>query len=77
MAVIEPPVLRLINFSIEFIIKCDASGVDFGVVLMHGGQPLAFFSKNLKGKALLLSTYKKELIALVSAMAKWRPYLLG
>lgn len=34
-------------------------------------------SKLLKGKALLLSTYEKELVVLVGAVQKWRPYLLG
>lgn len=31
----------------------------------------------LKGRVLLLSKYEKELLALVSVVAKWRPYLLG
>ena len=31
----------------------------------------------LKGKALHLSTYEKELLALVTTVHKWRPYLLG
>lgn len=44
---------------------------------MQEGQSIAFYSKTLKGKALLLSTYEKELLALVSIVAKWRPYLLG
>lgn len=38
---------------------------------------MAFFSKALKGRALELSIYEKELYALVSAVQKWRPYLLG
>lgn len=42
-------VLKLPDFSTEFIIKCDASSVGLGVILMQGGQPLAFFSKALKG----------------------------
>lgn len=46
-------------------------------VVLKSGQPLAFISKALKGKALILSTYKKELLALVTAVRKWRPYLLG
>jgi hypothetical protein len=44
---------------------------------MQGNRPIAFFSKALKGMALHMSTYEKELFALVSAIQKWRPYLLG
>lgn len=33
--------------------------------------------KALKGKELLLSTYEKELLAWVTTVRKWRPYLLG
>jgi hypothetical protein len=36
-----------------------------------------FFSPALKGRALLLSTYEKELLALVTSVQKWQPYLLG
>jgi hypothetical protein len=44
---------------------------------MQAGRPIAFLSKPLKGRALFLSTYEKELLALVIAVQKWRPYLLG
>jgi hypothetical protein len=44
---------------------------------MQSNQPIAFLSKALKGRALHLSTYEKELFALVTAVQKWRPYLLG
>ena len=43
---------------------------------MQNQRPIAFQRQFLKGKALLLSTYE-ELLALVTAMHKWRPYLLG
>lgn len=42
---------------------------------MQKGQPIAYLSKVLKGKALLLSTYEKKLFALETVVQKWRPYV--
>ena len=44
---------------------------------MQNQRPIAYHSQALKGKSLALSTYEKELLALVVAVKKWRPYLLG
>ena len=71
------PILALPDFNQSFIVKCDASCIGLGVVLMQGGQPISYFSKSLKGRELSLSTYEKEFLALVTAVQKWRPYLLG
>ncbi|RVW13442.1 Transposon Tf2-2 polyprotein [Vitis vinifera] len=76
-AVTSPPVLALPDFSIPFTIQCDASSIGVGAVLMQPGRPLAYMSQAIHGKALQLSTYEKELMALVLAVKKWRSYLLG
>ena len=44
---------------------------------MQEGRPLAFHSESLKGRCLHLSTYEKEFLAVVKAVKKWRPYLVG
>ncbi|XP_042984686.1 uncharacterized mitochondrial protein AtMg00860-like [Carya illinoinensis] len=73
----QPLVLALHNFQSPFIVECDAFDEAMGAVLLQGGRLLAFYSQALKGKLLLLSTYKKELLALVLALKKWQSYLLG
>lgn len=69
--------MRLLDFSKVFVVECDASGSVIVVVLMQDGMPIAFLSKALKGRELHLSTYVKELLAIVMAILKWRCYLLG
>lgn len=71
-----PTVLALPVFSKSFVIECNASGRGLGVVVMKEGKPTAYLSQALKGKSLSLSTYEKELLALVLSIQKWQPYLL-
>lgn len=47
------------------MVEWDALGIRAGVVLIQEGKPFAYLSKGLKRKELSLSTYKKELLALV------------
>ena len=73
----HPPVLALPDFTKPFVIECDASGISLGAIFRQNHRPLVFHSQALKGKGLLLSTYEKELLALVITVKRWRAYLVG
>lgn len=51
------PVLALLDFTKEFMIKCDASDQGVGAILMQNCRPIAFFSKVLGLRNLSKSAY--------------------
>ena len=71
------PVLALPNFTEEFVVETDASGVGIGVVLMQKGHPLAFINKALSSTHQALSVYDKEMMAILFAVKKWHYFLIG
>jgi hypothetical protein len=71
------PVLALPDFTLPFVLECDTFGKGIGVVLMHGGHPIAFKIRNLSQPKRLYSIYDKEMLAIMHALTKFRQYLVG
>lgn len=76
-AMIHTPVLALLDFTQQFIIETDASKEGIRAVLMQNKRPLTYLGKKLGPKNQLLSTYEKEFLSLLTAVTKWKHYLLG
>ncbi|GKD47889.1 putative polyprotein, partial [Tanacetum coccineum] len=88
-AMIQSPILALPNFAEDFVIETDASGIGIAAVLQQNKHPIAYLSKTLAPKHQSLSTYEKELLAVILAFqkidrrittpfqSKWLPKLLG
>lgn len=70
-------VLALPDFNKMFVIKCDASGVGTKGLLMQERRSLAFTTMASAPSHMELSVYDKEMIAIVHAITKWSPHLIG
>ncbi|PHT78822.1 hypothetical protein T459_16874 [Capsicum annuum] len=70
------PVLSLADFTKSFIVETDACAKGIGAVLMQDGRPITYFSKTIAPKNWGLSTYEKEYLAVLSAVDRWRHYLM-
>jgi len=80
-ALILAPIIQPPHWSLPFEIMCDASdyavGVVFGQTMDKKHLAIAYASKTLIGPQLNYSTTKKELLAVVFAINKFRSYLVG
>jgi RNase H-like domain found in reverse transcriptase len=62
--------LALPDFTKSFTVEINASQDGIGVVLMQDRQSIAFLSQKLGIKSQDLSTYEKELLALITVVIK-------
>jgi hypothetical protein len=70
-------VLALPNFTLPFVLECDAFGEGISAVFMQGGHPIIFESWKLSQPNILYSIYEKEMLAIMHALTKFRQYLVG
>jgi hypothetical protein len=59
------PVLALPDFTLPFVLQCDASNKGIRAVLMQGGHPIVFESRKLSQLERLYSIYDKEILAIM------------
>lgn len=75
------PLLQYPDFSRPFIVTTDASNVAIGAILSQGSigsdLPISYISRTLNKAEINYSTTEKELLAIVWALKKFRPYIYG
>ena len=74
------PILLQPDFDKQFILQTDASALGMGAVLLQEGpakklQPVEFFSATFTPTERNYDIYERELLAIMKALAHWRPYL--
>ena len=78
---VEAPIMAKPNWNREFEIMCDASDFAMGVVLGQKAEKvfkaIYYASKTFNEAQENYSTTEKEMLAIVFACEKFRPYILG
>ena len=69
------------DFTRGFVVETDASANAIGTVLSQdwsvGLRPVQFYSRKLSSAERNYATHKRELLAIVTVVQWWRPYLDG
>ena len=77
---VEAPIMAKPNWNREFEIMCDASDFGMGAVLEHKAEKvfkaIYYASKTFNEAQENYSTIEKEMLAIVFACEKFRPYIL-
>jgi hypothetical protein len=80
-ALISAPIIQSPDWSLPFEIICDVSDYAIGIVLRQTKDKkhhaIAYASKTLTGPQFKYATTKKELMAIVFTIDKFRSYLVG
>nr|GEX34944.1 uncharacterized protein [Tanacetum cinerariifolium] len=76
----EAPILVVPDWNLPFELRCDASDFVIGAVLGQRKtkhfQPIHYASKTMTGAQIHYTTTEKEMLAVVYAFEKFRPYLV-
>ncbi|GJW03230.1 reverse transcriptase domain-containing protein [Tanacetum coccineum] len=76
----EAPILVVPDWNLPFELMCDASDFAIGAVLgqrkMKHFQPIHYASKTMTEAQIHYTTTEKEMLAIVYAFEKFRPYLV-
>ena len=81
-ALTTEPVLKIPDFSLEFIIQADASNCGIGAVLSQVGKdcqehPIAYASRKLQPREKNYATIEKECLAIIWALKYFYRYIYG
>lgn len=80
-ALVSAPILSSPDFSLPFVVQCDASDVGIGCVLtqeIDGSEKvIAFASRSLSKSERNYSVTERECLACIFACEKFRPYIEG
>ena len=79
---VTAPILVFLDWKFPFHVHVDASSIALGVILAQPGEggldhPIAFASRKLSPADRNYTTTKREGLAMVYALQKFRHYLLG